>query len=126
MFAESDATRKSFFGLKRVPYFAVANPVKPQSGNLNYFTGFVLNQHASTDYLSIEIPKQTYAVFVSEPYDYRKTENVSNAYYQLQQQIFNTWLPQTDYQKFDGPELETYLSLEDRACLEIWLPIEKE
>lgn len=126
MFAESDATRKSFFGLKRAPYFAVANPVKPESGNLNYFTGFVLNQHASTDYLTIEIPKQTYAVFVSEPYDYRKTENVSNAYYQLQQQIFNTWLPQTDYQKIDGPELETYLSLEDRACLEIWLPIEKE
>lgn len=73
----------------------------------------------------LEIPDQTYAVFVSEPYDYRKTENVSNAYYQLQQQIFNTWLPQTQYQKIDGPELETYVSLENQACLEIWLPIKK-
>ncbi|HCM85302.1 MULTISPECIES: AraC family transcriptional regulator [Enterococcus] len=124
-FAESDATKKNFFGLKREPYFAIANPVIPDSEQLNYFTGFVLNPNVSTDYLTLEIPKQTYAVFVSEPYDYRKTENVSNAYYQLQQQIFNTWLPQTDYQKVDGPELETYVSLEGKARLEIWLPIEK-
>ncbi|MBO0455044.1 AraC family transcriptional regulator [Candidatus Enterococcus murrayae] len=124
-FAESDATRKSFFGLRRAPYFAVANPAKPQSGYLNYFTGFVLNQKTTSSYLTLEIPKQTYAVFVSDPYDYRKTENVSNAYYQLQQQIFNTWLPQTEYQKIDGPELETYLTLGDSACLEIWLPIKK-
>lgn len=124
-FAESEATRKNFFGLKRAPYFAIANPTPARSGYLNYFTGFVLNQGASTDYPRLVIPKQTYAVFVSDPYDYRQTENVSSAYYQLQQQIFNTWLPQTQYQKIDGPELETYVSLEDRACLEIWLPIEK-
>lgn len=124
-FAESDATRKNFFGLKREPYFAIANPSAPKSGYLNYFTGFVLRENHESDYLTLEIPKQTYAVFVSEPYDYRKTENVSNTYYQLQQQIFNTWLPQTEYQKVDGPELETYVSLEDKACLEIWLPIVK-
>lgn len=124
-FAESEATRKNFFGLKRAPYFAIANPKPARSSYLNYFTGFVLNQGASTDYPTLVIPKQTYAVFVSDPYDYRQTENVSSAYYQLQQQIFNTWLPQTQYQKIDGPELETYVSLDDRACLEIWLPIEK-
>ena len=124
-FAESDAIRKNFFGLKREPYFAIANPAPAKSGYLNYFTGFVLNQDISTEYPTLEIPDQTYAVFVSEPYDYRKTENVSNAYYQLQQQIFNTWLPQTNYQKCDGPELETYVSLEGQACLEIWLPIKK-
>lgn len=124
-FAESDAIRKNFFGLKREPYFAIANPIKPQSGYLNYFTGFVLNQNDSSKYLTLEIPKQTYAVFVSDPYDYRKSENVSNTYFQLQQQIFNTWLPQTEYKKDEGPELETYLSLEDQACLEIWLPIKK-
>ncbi|MDU5334557.1 effector binding domain-containing protein [Enterococcus sp.] len=124
-FAESEATRKNFFGLNREPYFAIANPVAPVSGYLNYFTGFVLSENDESDYLTLEIPKQTYAVFVSEPYDYRRTENVSNAYYQLQQQIFNSWLPQTEYKKLDGPELETYVSLEDKACLEIWLPIVK-
>lgn len=124
-FVESDAIRRNFFGLKREPYFAVANPTPAKSGYLNYFTGFVLSEGHESDFLTLDIPKQTYAVFVSEPYDYRKTENVSNAYYQLQQQIFNTWLPQTEYQKVDGPELETYLSLGDKACLEIWLPIVK-
>ena len=124
-FAESDAIHKNFFGLKREPYFAIANPAPARSGYLNYFTGFVLSQAVKTEYSTLEIPNQMYAVFVSEPYDYRKLENVSNTYYQLQQQIFNTWLPQTRYQKIEGPELETYVSLEDQAYLEIWIPIEK-
>lgn len=31
-FAESDAIRKNFFGLKREPYFAIANPAPAKSG----------------------------------------------------------------------------------------------
>lgn len=122
-FAETIVTNKHFFGVNRAPYFAVANPQVPASNQLNYFTGFVLANEQTSSYPIFSIPKQTYAVFTSEPYDYQVTTNVSNTYHRLQQQIFSTWLPQTHYQRSEGPELETYVSLEDKACLEIWLPI---
>lgn len=123
-FAETEVTNKRFFGVNRAPYFAVANPQKPDSGRLNYFTGFVLAEGEVSPYPIFSIPEQSYAVFTSDRYTY-KTTNVSEIYNQLQQQIFNTWLPQTHYQKIDGPELETYITLGEQACLEIWLPIQK-
>ncbi|MEO1768519.1 helix-turn-helix domain-containing protein [Candidatus Enterococcus ferrettii] len=124
-FAETEATNKRFFGINRAPYFAVANPQIADSGMLNYFTGFVLTEGQTSKYPTFSIPKQSYVVFTSERYDYRITENVSSTYNQLQQQIFNTWLPQTHYQKIEGPELETYITLGEQACLEIWLPVHK-
>lgn len=123
-FADTAATNKRFFGVNRAPYFAVANPQVPDSGKLNYFTGFVLAEGEVSTYPTFSIPEQNYAVFTSDRYTY-KTMNVSKIYNQLQQQIFNTWLPQTHYQKIDGPELETYITLGEQACLEIWLPIQK-
>ncbi|GCF93205.1 AraC family transcriptional regulator [Enterococcus florum] len=124
--AESSAVKKNFFGANRAPYFAVGNPKTPKSGFLNYFTGFVLNQSIIDKHTILEIPRQTYVVFTSEPYDYRVTANVSAAYHRLQQSIFNSWLPQTKYVKTSGAELETYVSIENQACLEIWLPIKDE
>ncbi|EOH94706.1 AraC family transcriptional regulator [Enterococcus pallens] len=125
VFAGTEAINKRFFGVNRAPYFAVANPEIPNSGQLNYFTGFVLAEGQTSKYPTFSIPAQSYAVFTSERYDYRLTANVSNTYNHLQQQIFNTWLPQTHYQKMEGPELETYVTLGEQACLEIWLPIQK-
>ncbi|WP_315306542.1 effector binding domain-containing protein [Enterococcus devriesei] len=123
--AETGPIITNFFGVNRAPYFAVANPRKPTSGKLTYCTGFAMNQPIEENQ-AYTVPAQTYAVFTSDSYDYRVLANVSAAFDTLQRQIFDSWLPQTDYQKVNGPELETYVSLEDRACLEIWLPIEKE
>lgn len=123
-FAESGKVITNFFGVNREPYFAVANPRRPESGKLAYFTGFAIEQ-SSAEYDRFDLPAQTYAVFTSEPYVYREPSNVSKAFNQLQQQIFNSWLPQTDYVKVDGPELETYVAVGDHACLEIWLPVER-
>lgn len=125
-FAESDAIKKHFFGINRAPYFAIGNPSTPAQGHLSYFTGFVLNPGWNSEYETFTIPAQRYAVFTSEPYDYRITERVTNAYHRLQQEIFNSWLPQTEYIRVNGPELETYVSLGGNTCLEIWLPITSE
>lgn len=121
---ESKVIRKGFFGVNRAPYFAVANPSLPNSNYLNYFTGFVLDGNSqSSEYLSFTIPEQTYVVFSSEAYDVNNLEKVPTIYDDLHRRIYNTWFPQTKYEKCEGPELETYNAMGKNACLEIWIPI---
>ena len=115
---------KSIFGQNRLPYLGIGNLHESSAGYLNYFSGCI-SEKDSSNYIYGEVLKQEYAVFSSEHYDPTCAKNVSKTYEKLQKRIFTEWFPYTTKKKRNAPELETYVYVNGKVYLEIWIPIEK-
>jgi AraC family transcriptional regulator len=112
---------------------AIENPLNPKAAcgvvsnyddentAFDYVAGIEIEgtHHVPLGMAKVEIPEQTYAVF------HCSTEDLDKTY----REIYETWLPQSGYQRADGAELEEYdpdfLGNEEDAVVSLHIPIQE-
>ena len=84
----------------------------------------VLGKDFAVYYENIKIPKQTYAIFETERCQYPTLE-----YLQLRRRVAAEWLPASDYQIANAPEIVVTHwyrgENSNNRYRELWIPIEK-
>ena len=66
-----------------------------------------------------EIPKTTWAVFRSE-----KSKEIGKAIPILFNRAYSEWLPNSGYEKVNGPDMEMYYDSADGTYFEeVWIPV---
>ena len=72
----------------------------------------------------VTVPKQTYAIFSTE----RQFSPISD-YLDIRKRIVSEWLPSTDWELAEGPEIAVYYwfsgEAKEKRFIEIWLPVKK-
>ena len=85
----------------------------------DYYIGVEGNKKES-NFETFIIPKNTYAVF--GPVEIKNLQS-------LWKRIFSEWLPATDYEISNGPQIEYYITNKDNnlcaVASEVWIPIKK-
>ncbi len=107
-----------------LPLYGVANYRDTGQEIFPYMICFASKEASTRFKTSAFIPPQTYAVLKSEPYPIENVPLAQEKATQLQRQFYREWLPTVNYQKATGPELEVYYQDGEKACLEIWVPVE--
>lgn len=102
---------------------AIMNYKDTPAHSYAYMIGALLSDKSNVkDCSVIKIPATTYAVFPSKPF---KWEHIGTVISEMNERIYNEWLPTTDYEKMNGAEFEIYGGTEDEGYIELWIPIEK-
>ena len=96
--------------------FGVCMNYDSSEDKFDYVIG-VSSKAESGDYKSFSIPADTYAVFGPVALDTLQD---------LWKRIFSEWLPATEYEIADGPQIEYYPPTNDNQVVcEVWIPIKK-
>ena len=83
---------------------------------------FVTPESKTKGYQIIDIPASTWAVFPSDPDDGRDVGTILSEIYK---RFYGEWLPASEYEKADSPELEMYCGTPPKISYEVWMPIKK-
>lgn len=99
--------------------YGVIDHMDPTSGAFEYLAGLEVEAKAELpeDMVTWEIPAQTYAVFACTLPTLMETMH----------EIYEQWLPQSDYERSEGPEFEFYGQEFDAndpdSGMELWIPV---
>ncbi|MPM44911.1 hypothetical protein SDC9_91593 [bioreactor metagenome] len=85
---------------------------------------FVTEKSKTAGYSTVKVPQMTWAIFRSEPIDALK--DIGTKIPGLFTQAYSEWLPSSDYDKADGPDLEIYGKQADSYYEEVWIPVRKK
>lgn len=103
---------------------AVMNYRKTEENTFPYMLCSFLNDKSNMEgYTIIEIPQQTWAIFPSKEISWDK---ISEALDLLNKRFYTEWLPTSDYEKVEGPEMEIYGGTSSAAYVELWIPVTKK
>ena len=104
------------------PGYGVMDNYDEKSGEFDYVAGVGVDSSADIpeDMVKIDIPEQTYAVFTCTLPTLDKTFH----------HAYKTWLPQSGYNRVDGPEFElydeTFNPIDEASLLYIYIPVVKK
>ena len=82
---------------------------------------FVTPDSKTDGYTVVEIQETTWAVFPSD-----SGMDVNSAMSELNKRFYSEWLPTSEYEKADAPELEMYGDSKKLDYFELWMPIVKK
>ena len=74
-------------------------------------------------YTVADIPAYTWAIFPSQPFDWKDIGSVIDALYK---NFFSGWLPTAEYEQVDGLNLEVYGGDEKKGTVELWFAVRKK
>lgn len=103
------------------PAYGVMDNYDEKSGEFDYVAGFEVDSTADipAGMVSVDVPEQTYAVFTCT------LPTLLEAF----KYAYKTWLPQSGYNRADGPEFELYdenFNPEDETSkMYIYIPVVK-
>jgi len=83
---------------------------------------FVTPDSNTKGYEVFEVPETTWAVFPVDVNDW----DVGEAIAKVNKTFYSEWLPTSEYEKADAPELEIYGGTPEKGYLEFWMPIVKK
>lgn len=101
------------------PAYGVTDNYNEESGEFDYVAGIEVDSSADIPegMVSIDVPEQTYAVFTS----------TLPKLFETYHQFYESWLPQSGYNRADGPELElydeTFNPADENSVLYIYIPV---
>lgn len=81
---------------------------------------FVSDSSKTKGYKIRHIPSQTYAIFSSEKF---KWDEIFSVLANMQKRFYTEWLPNSNYEKANGPNFEIYLGDKEYGQIELWFPI---
>ncbi|WP_105618922.1 AraC family transcriptional regulator [Vallitalea okinawensis] len=114
----------SFIGEDLCKIHGVMNYRKADHHTFPYMLCSFVNDESNTEgYTKVKIPAQTWAIFPSPKTTWDK---ISSVFGSLNKRFYTEWLPTSDYEKAEGPELEIYGGTEDVAYVELWIPVIKK
>lgn len=73
-------------------------------------------------YTVYEVPAATWAVFPRDLDNWDAGSAIST----LNKRFYSEWLPTSEYEKADAPELEMYSGTPEKGHIELWMPIIKK
>ncbi|MCX2948254.1 AraC family transcriptional regulator [Lentzea sp. NEAU-D7] len=83
---------------------------------LDYFQGVVTSREAPEDMETLEVPKNTWAVFTaSGPYP----ETIQHMW----RDVYTQWFPSNSYESAEGPSMLRTQIDGDQATAELWIPV---
>ncbi|MGW6443954.1 AraC family transcriptional regulator [Lentzea sp. NPDC055074] len=83
---------------------------------LDYFQGVVTSQEAPEDMETLDVPKNTWAVFTaSGPYP----ETIQYMW----RDVYTQWFPSNSYESVEGPSMLRTQIDGDQATAELWIPV---
>lgn len=101
----------------------VENYCKTEGNTFPYMLcAFVSNTSKTEGYKTIHIPAQTYAVFLSEKFQWDDFPKVLST---MQKRFYSEWLPTAKYERADAANFEIYGGTEEYGYIELWYPITK-
>lgn len=83
---------------------------------------FVAPDSKTDGYKIVEVPAATWAVFPADLPDWNASEAVDTLY----KRFYREWLPTSEFEKAEGPEMEMYGGTPEKGYIELWIPIEKK
>ena len=101
------------------PAYGVTDNYNEESGEFDYVAGIEVDSSADIPegMVSIDVPEQTYAVFTS----------TLPKLFETYHQFYESWLPQSGYNRAHGPELElydeTFNPADENSILYIYIPV---
>ncbi|MEU3646613.1 AraC family transcriptional regulator [Lentzea sp. NPDC034063] len=83
---------------------------------LDYFQGVVTSEEAPEDMETLQVPKNTWAVFTAEgPYP----ETIQYMW----RDVYTQWFPSNSYESVEGPSMLRTQINGDQATAELWIPV---
>ncbi|MDX8049170.1 AraC family transcriptional regulator [Lentzea sp. BCCO 10_0798] len=83
---------------------------------LDYFQGVVTSREAPEDMETLEVPKNTWAVFTAAgPYP----ETIQHMW----RDVYTQWFPSNSYESVEGPSMLRTQIDGDQATAELWIPV---
>lgn len=83
---------------------------------------FVTPDSHTDGYKIVEVPASTWAVFPTDIPDWNMGEAIDILY----KRFYREWLPASEFEKADGPEMELYGGTLQKGYLELWMPVVKK
>ena len=83
---------------------------------------FVTPDSRTEGYTIVEVPAATWAVFPAEIPDWNMAEPMDRLY----KRFYQEWLPASEFEKTDGPEMEMYGGTPQKGYVELWMPVSRK
>ncbi|MCL2578254.1 MAG: AraC family transcriptional regulator [Defluviitaleaceae bacterium] len=86
--------------------------------------GFITSESKTDNYKVVEIPASTWVIFTSDPID--DCCDSEKTWTELYKRFYNEWLPTSEFEKANSPDLEMFGGTPGQRYAELWMPIIKK